>query len=394
MTASLRSVLVSGLLVLLAACSSASQAPADVEGVDSAGSWDGAVLPADQVGDEVPEEEGTWDYLIVAADDLWPAAEAFADYRRETGHAVLAVKLTSLLTSPKLPDNLMVNQVSAWVRKHYGNRDKARPFYLLLVGDAVESGTDPTKTVPVGHWTGGWEDCYSDNFYADMDYDHVPDLAVGRIAVASNTVALDVLERVKAHESTYVVGPWNRRLNVYAGEGGFGDDVDFFIETVAQKGLESVPYEYEIRFAYDNPGSNYYYAPFEEKVLEMVTDGALLVTFMGHGGGELDVPSLAQVVVENRQAMYAWFACSTGDFPAKWESDAETVFKQADGPMAVLVSSATTHPYANAVNALEMEASVFEELPETYGEAIRLMKWRSLYHESDLREMIDAFAVL
>ena len=332
------------------------------------------------------------DYLIIAADELWETAMAFADYRMTTGHTVRAIRLSDLLSSPKLPDNLMIDEIVAWVREAYALRPDHRPLYLLLVGDAVEAGTDPAKGIPVGYWSGGWEPCFGDNVYGDMDYDHVPDLAVGRLPVADNATGLDVLARVIEHETEYTVGPWNRRLHIYAGEGGFGEDIDFFIETMAQKGLESVPYEYSMSFAYDNPGSSYFYSPFEEKVLDMVADGALLVTFMGHGGGELDVYNLADVVPAQRQPMYAWFACSTGDYCSTWESDAEHVFKQPGGPMAILVSTATTHPYANAINALEIEAAIFEDRPETYGEAVRIMKWRSKYHTSDLREMIDSFA--
>ncbi len=90
--------------------------------------------------------------------------------------------------------------------------------------------------------------------------------------------------------------------------------------------------------------------------------------------------------------MYAFFACSTGEYASDWMSESEEVMLQAGGPMAVLVSTATTHPYANAVNAIEIEAAVFEDQPTTYGEAIVGMKSRSLYHESDLRNLIDGFA--
>ncbi len=348
--------------------------------------------PTELLAEARGEEPAAADYLIISADELWETASAFAAYRTSTGHAVRAIRLTEILTSPELPDNLMVDEIVKWIRAAYAIRPTDRPLFLLLVGDAVEANTDPTISIPVGYWSGGWENCFGDNAYADMDYDHVPDLAVGRIPVSSNAVGLDVLERIKLHESEYTVGPWNRRLSIYAGEGGFGEDIDFFIETIAQKGLESVPYEYSMSFAYDNPDSTYYYAPFEEKVLEMVADGALLVTFMGHGGGELDVYNLADVTPAHRQPMYAWFACSTGDFCSSWESDAEEVFKQPNGPMATLVSTAITHPYANAINALEIEAAIFEERPTTYGEAIMAMKWRSKYHTSDIREMIDEFA--
>ncbi len=387
-----RAALVASLL--LAGCAGASVQSDDASLPDSALTEDARESPP-LLLEVVPDLESlpvTADYLIISADELWETAQAFASYRTACGYQVRAIRLSELLSSPTMADNLMVDEMVAWVRSAYDQRAPNRPFYLLLVGDAVESGTDPTRQVPVGYWSGGWENSFGDNVFADMDYDHVPDLAVGRIPVSDNTTGLDVLSRIIAHETEYEVGPWNRRLNVYAGEGGFGEDIDFFIETIAQEGLESVPYEYNLTFAYNSPGSSYYYTPFKEKVLDLVTDGALLVTFMGHGGGELNVPDLAAVVPEHRQPMVAWFACSTGDYPGGYESDAEEVFKQPGGPMATLVSTATTHPYANAINALEIEAALFADGPDTYGEAIRLMKWRSKYHTSPLRELIDAFA--
>lgn len=335
------------------------------------------------------------DYLVITASDLLETAEAFAEYRQSTGHVTFVATVQSAIGGLAAPtDAIIVDEIADFVHGHYHKRDKDKPFFLLIVGDADASDNDPAKTVPAGVWPGGWEGCRSDNFFGDADGDHVPDLAVGRIPVRNNADGNLILDKIKTHESEYKVGQWNHRLHVYAGEGGFGDDIDVFIEKIAQEGLESVSYEYDLRFAYNSPSSTYFYTPFSEKVLDMVTDGALLVTFMGHGGGELNVPSLDDVLVKNRHPMYAFFACGTGDFIGEWDSQPEQVMKQEGGPMALLVSQTTTHPYGNAINALELEPAVLAEQPKTYGEAIVRMKWRSLYNTSALRETIDAFAVM
>jgi hypothetical protein len=333
------------------------------------------------------------DYLIVAAGDLLATAEAFKAYREETGYTVSLATLEQVIAGgAAATDTDIAIHIKSWVAMHWEVRQPDRPMFLLLVGDADPAFNDPQKTIPAVEWPGLWEGCLSDNHYGEMDGDHVPDVAVGRLPVRSDALGLDLLARYVTHETTYTTGPWNHRLNVYAGEGGFGEDVDFFIETIAQKGLEAVPMAFDLRFAYDSQTSNWYYAPFEDVVHEMVTTGAVLTTFMGHGGGELDVPDLTQVKPADRYPMYAFFACSTGEYASDWMSESEEVMLQAGGPMAILVSTATTHPYANAVNAIEIEAAVFEDQPETYGEAIVGMKSRSLYHESDLRDLIDGFA--
>ncbi len=356
---------------------------------------DASVTPdggPDNTSDSPPFVPGA-DYLILAAGDLLATAEAFAAYREETGYTISLATLDQVIAGgASATDYDIAVHIKTWVAIHWEAREGDGPMFLLLVGDAEPAFNDPAETIPAAAWPGGWEGCLSDNHYGDMDGDHVPDIAVGRLPVRSDVQGLGLLDRIKAHETTYTTGPWNHRLNVYAGEGGFGEDVDFFIETIAQKGLEAVPMAFDVFFAYNSPPSTWYYTPFKEIVHEMVTSGAVLTTYMGHGGGELNVPDLTQVKPVDRFPMYAFFACSTGPFASDWLTESEEVLLQAGGPMAILVSTATTHPYANAINALEIEAAVFEDRPETYGEAIQGMKWRSLYHESDLRDLLDGFA--
>ncbi len=392
-----RRALIFGLLILCAGCDGgASGDHADSTGGEPEISGVDTIVGVDtedvSTPDGPPVIPGA-DYLIVTAADLLATAEAFKIYREETGYVVSLATLEQVIADgAKATDIDVAIHIKSWVAMHWEARHADRPMFLLLVGDADLSFNDPQKTIPAVKWPGEWEGCLSDNHYGEMDGDHVPDVAVGRLPVRSDAQGLDLLDRIVTHETTYTTGPWNHRLNVYAGEGGFGDEVDFFIETIAQKGLESVPMAFDISFAYDSPTSTWYYTPFEEKVHEMVTTGAVLTTFMGHGGGELDVLDLTQVKPADRYPMYAFFACSTGEYANHWMSESEEVMLQAGGPMAILVSTATTHPYANAVNALEIEAAVFEDQPATYGEAVVGMKWRSLYHESDLLDLIDGFA--
>jgi len=384
------------LAVLMAGCDGGgSSEPTDTVVAPDAAVEDGAIEAdaTDVVLPDGPPVVPGADYLIVTAGDLVGTAEAFAAYREETGYTISLSTLEQVIAGGAAATDIEVAiHIKSWVAMHWEARQADRPMFLLLVGDADPAFNDPAKTIPAVEWPGLWEGCLSDNHYGEMDGDHVPDVAVGRLPVRSDAQGLDLLDRIVTHETTYTTGPWNHRLNVYAGEGGFGDDVDFFIETIAQKGLEAVPMAFDIEFAYDSQTSNWYYAPFEDMVHQMVTKGAVLTTFMGHGGGELDVPDLTKVKPADRYPMYAFFACSTGEYASDWMSESEEVMLQAGGPMAVLVSTATTHPYANAVNAIEIEAAVFEDQPATYGEAIVGMKSRSLYHESDLRELIDGFA--
>ena len=336
------------------------------------------------------------DYLVLYGDGLEELASAWGDYRTESGHVVHVESFASLVApdEPALNDEVAVGIVQEWVRGFYEQRDFERPFYLLILSDAVYEGSAQQGMVPSGFWPGLWQQCYSDNFYADMDGDHVPDLDVGRIPVHTVEEGMVVLDKVIEHETEYEVGPWNNRFTVYAGDPGFGGGIDSAIETIAQQGLESIPYNWEMLFTYAVSSSPYFYAPMEEKVLDLLTMGSVMATYMGHGGGEFNVPSLEDVVVQHRYPMCAFFACTTGDYLGSSDSDPEIVMKRSGSPMAFLVSQDVTHPYSNHIQTMEMEAYVFTESPETFGEAIRQSKWLTMYNDNEDRQFIAEMALL
>ena len=333
------------------------------------------------------------DYLIVAADGLAETAAAFAAYREATGFATMVAPMSEVTAGlADRSDRELAAAVRDRVRAAYAGRDPERPFYLLILGDADAVGNDSPFLVPAAGCP--YVDCYfSDNAYADVDGDDVPEIAVGRIPVRSDADGMVVLDKVRVHESAYEAGPWNRLLSLYAGEGDFGPEVDPVIEWAMQMVLQAVPYDFDVSFAYDNPASPYDYAPFGSKVLEFLNDGAILTAYMGHGGGELDVGGIEGIRVEHRYPMLAFFACGTGDYVGLGDSDPEWLLKRPGAPMAFLVSQNASHPYGNIVLSRELFAAVFEGRPATFGEAVRLMKWRTVHQDDEFRRTVDAAAL-
>ncbi|MBM4395158.1 MAG: hypothetical protein FJ087_05665 [Deltaproteobacteria bacterium] len=371
-------------------------APADAlpDGPDDATAVLPVDAPAETPADSPAPPPARVDYLVVTADGLTTTANAFAAYRETTGHATKVLAMSDLPDGgPGAADAARVAAIKAAVAGAYAERDPSRPFYVLIVGDAAATGIPAGASVPVEHTTVGWEPGPSDNGFADVDGDHVPDLAVGRIPVRTDAEGATVLEKVKRHESSYEPGPWNRRLVAYAGEGDFGPEQDAAIELAAQKGFEELSYDWDIEFAYDNPDSLYWYSPFPAKVRDMLTEGAVLAVYMGHGGGETpgDVHGMTAL---HRFPIAAFFACGTGDFTMPFDSDPERLMKQPGALFELVVSSITTHPYGNAVLARELEVALFAERPETFGEAFRRMKWRAMYNDDGFRQLLDSFAVL
>lgn len=333
---------------------------------------------------------GRVDYVIITADKLEETARAFALYREATGYRTRIFtmgQLTAHLPAPT--ERELIDAVRARIRSQYNLRDNRKPFYVLLVGDAQYGKSDRDVLLPADYKN----ESYTDNVYADMDGDGIPELAIGRIPVRENSDGLTILEKVKAHENAYKVGLWNRRLNIYAGTGNFGPEADGAIEWIVQLALEAIPYNFDVLFAYKNPRSEYYYTPFKEKVLDLINQGSILTAYMGHGGGELDVERLEEIMVKARHPMLAFFACGTLDYLSPSDSEGERLLKQAGAPGAILGSQTTSHPYGNAILAREMAMAVLEDRAPTFGEVIRLMKVRSMRNNDTFRQIVDAMAV-
>jgi len=366
------------------------------------GEIDGA---AGDAGADTVSPQGV-DYLIVAADSLSDSAQRYRAYRESTGHGV-EVSMMSDIVGDETDAVAATALIGAHVRTYYEARDTDKPFYLLILGDATTSWSGDTSVVPAGTYSDDGDTVTSDNVYADMSGDQIPDLAVGRIPASSDEQVDLIRGKVEAYESTYEVGPWNRRLNVFASTAGFGDPFDSLIENVAFDIVESVPYDFDITMTYASQESPFVYPPekFSDKVYDRINEGALMVTYVGHGstGGFasldwngtsypiLDTGELDKIDVVHKLPILLFVACSTGSFDTG-ESISEQIIDLADGPDAVLSSTEVSHPVANAIFIYEFSRVVARERETTVGEAFVAAKDAIINHDDELRQTIANIA--
>ncbi len=83
------------------------------------------------------------------------------------------------------------------------------------------------------YW-GGDPEMATDNPYADLDGDGVPELAIGRLTAHTAEELTTMLKKIFAYEDSQDFGPWRTRINFIAGAGGYGAMTDTAIETFAQ----------------------------------------------------------------------------------------------------------------------------------------------------------------
>jgi hypothetical protein len=363
------------------------------------------VSPPPATADAATPAIETVDYVVVAANPLSASAERLKEYRESTGHKVTVGLVADILGS-ETDRAAGAARIRDWVKARYDKRDPARPFFLVLLGDSTDDASVDGTSVPAVDFVdpSTKSKIITDNTYADMDGDDIPDLAVGRIAVSSDAEADVVLEKTKRFESSYEIGEWNRRLSLFASTAGFGDQIDAMIEALVFKLVEDIPYDFDINLTYAKQSSPYVFIPerFSDKVYERLNEGSLMMTYVGHGyengfatldwNGKsfpiLDTAQLAKIKVAHKSPVLTLIACLTGRFTSG-ESLSEQILKAKDGPIAVYSSTEVSHPYANAVFIRELSQTLAAERTPTIGEIFMRAKRRSIENNDPIRKEID-----
>lgn len=278
--------------------------------------------------------------------------------------------------------------------------------YLLLVGDVasteiVASG-DLSKTIPTFYIDstamvrfGSEPHIATDNPYADLNNDGLPELAVGRIPCDNERELRSWVERLIEHEQHNDFSEWRRRVHVVAGVGGFGVLIDSAVEMTAKQFLsQGIPHGYSISLTQASPASPYCPPPseFANTTINRFNEGGLFWIYMGHGNIRhldyirdedrwhciMDEQCLPQIHPGPKSPIAVFLACYTGAFDAKEDSIAERLIKQHNGPVAALAGSRMTGPYGMSVLGSEMLEICFEDRCETLGDILQQAKCRSM----------------
>ena len=120
----------------------------------------------------------------------------------------------------------------------------------------------------------------SDNGYADLDDDALPDLAVGRLPADTPAELAGSSPRFWRMSGNADFGPWRRNVNLVAGLGGFGVLADAAIETAARRIIvNGVPASFTTHITYGNWRSPYCPNPlqFRQAVLESLSRRKLVL---------------------------------------------------------------------------------------------------------------------
>lgn len=350
------------------------------------------------------------DAVVVASRDYLDALQPWLTHRTRQGHRL------SYVSSDQSPE-----EIRAEIRR-IGKQGALR--WVVLVGDsqlsaaahasgAPRSRAIPTKLVPakVNVKWGSEPEIATDNWYADLDDDDLPDVALGRITADDPAELKRIVNKILDYEQTSGYGLWRQRINFVAGVGGFGGLVDTVLEATTRKFLcDGIPAAYSTSMTYGSWRSPFCPDPrrFHDATVQRLSEGCLFWVYIGHGaptqldrvqvpGGQFHIlgnGDMSKLKGRSGPPIAIMLACYTGAYDQPRDCLAEDMLRADGGPVAVLAGSRVTMPYAMAVMGSGLIDECFQQRRETLGEVLQFAKRRLLADEPNNpnRQLMDAIA--
>ncbi len=348
------------------------------------------------------------DTVVVSPPEFLDALRPWIAYRAAEGHSFAFVSNAGSAL-----------EIRNEIRQHNA---AGKLKFILLVGDAEPVAVlDPrvrARSVPAFmaeakvnvRWHSTPE-LPTDNWYADLDDDGVPDLAIGRLPADNLSELSLMVHKIIAYESQRCPGAWCQRVNFVAGIGGFGPLLDPIVELATKKFLtDGIPPAYQTTMTYGSWRSPFCPNPyqFHEVTVDRFNEGCLFWVYIGHGYPyQLDrvrVPGRSHHILDihdmpkmdnRRGAPIAIFlACYTGAYDQPYDCLAEQMLRTPGGPVAVFAGSRVTMPYAMAVLGSGLMDEYFRQQTGTLGEIILNAKRQmaEIASERTDRKILDLLA--
>jgi len=251
---------------------------------------------------------------------------------------------------------------------------KTPPRFVLLAGDASIDprnyfGLGDCDLVPTKMVDASVMESPSDDWFADLNGDDVPDMAVGRLPVRTAAEAAVVVSKIVGYEST-PAGNWTGRALLVA------DNSDVFsFERASETVKDALPRTLGVDEVFLGRNN---IPTVRSRLMEKLNAGELLVNFIGHGTldmwageGLLTNQDVEALTNGPRLPVVLSLTCLNG-FMADPARDclAEALLKaERGGAVAVWTSSGLTEPSDQTLLAKELVRLLFNGSPLTLGEA-------------------------
>ncbi|HIE29888.1 TPA: hypothetical protein EYP66_21675, partial [Candidatus Poribacteria bacterium] len=336
------------------------------------------------------------DYIIITHESLYPGVLPLAEWRQKStqGLRIEVVKVQDIYDEFNF-GIFNPHAIKDFLAYAYSNWQPPAPTYVVLAGDAsYQYKTDvnfvPTNLVQTPQHGAAASD---GPYVAISGNDSLPDMLISRLP-ARNLIELDAMvSKIIAYESSPEMGPWRKRLLFLSGVG-------FSFKAQSEALIKNyVPPNFEVSRIYaDDPKSEYYGG--SQEVIDNLNNGALIVNFLGHGGGSIwsdnrmlgleDVPLL-----ENSQKLpfVISMTCYTGYFDHPHGSSLSEEMMKSDngGAIAFYGSTGLGWLWGDYLLVLEIFDSIFKSNINTIGEIITNAEIQFLAKSPTYIDLIEIF---
>jgi hypothetical protein len=235
---------------------------------------------------------GGADYLIITHPDFEAGLAPLIAHRADQGLRVVTIDVEAIYD--QFGDGRMdPAAIRALLAHAFVNWPGSAPQYVLLVGDGTydprgyRPDTNPTYLPPyladVDPWLG---ETASDNRYADLTGDPLPDLRLGRLPVNTLAEVDAIVNKIILYETNPLLGDWNGRLLFGADNpseaGNHHADADSEFTTYA---TPAYSYGGERVYLSVTAGDPHLYTDAEsaqDALIAALNRGALFYTYFGH----------------------------------------------------------------------------------------------------------------
>ncbi len=229
------------------------------------------------------------DYLIITHRDFFDSARRLAEYRSAEGLRTILVDVQDVYDEFG-SGSMDPSSIREFIKYAYENYRSPALSYVLLIGDCTY-GYDkriardwkvPTYMPTKMEYTVTWGVLSSDNYFACVRGDDVlPDLYIGRLPVSSVEEAEIVISKIIQYQTNSPVGKWRRKVGLITGTESSANNV---FERNADK-LQQKYVTHDLEIARLSTDTRSPYSGSTEDLVSLIDQGALLLNFIGHGGG-------------------------------------------------------------------------------------------------------------
>jgi hypothetical protein len=334
-------------------------------------------------------------YYIITPDELYEESRLLELYRNNNIVGIPQARVKSVKLSDLYDEYSFGIEEPGAIRRFFKSN---QPIYGLLLGDGTydyRNNLGFTDFPPVPAYETGYDfspDVYAqtavakDAYYAQFDTGPL-DMILARVTCRNPQEVRQFYNKVKEYESG-TSGFWNSRLLLLADDEwvGFEDPDDGMIWThivdcesmdnLFKDRLEPVKiYLTEYPYA---PGNEYAKPLARSSFIKALNQGALLLSYFGHGAGWQLAHEKAFYVEEDvvkvnndRRNPFAFFgSCGVGRFEdTRFQSIAEELVRIPDGAIGTVGATKATTCGTNLLFATEMFGFINDSIPSTIGQA-------------------------